>query len=311
MFENKLKKISKEIFKDKNLKEYFILTHKKHKREMYFECKNKRALNFAKPKFNSFKKRIIYFLLKLNLIQSFLKKINISEEIGQVVFIGGQIKGFDLNNKITNSFYHLQGNKKSFIKDKEVQKKLAEKGFAPKILSIDKKNLFSIEELFFAYQGKINPLFKKLLEFYNTNTLKKIKLKILEKKIKKYFDKNKIKEPLFNQAFNKINKKNYFLSTKIHGDFAKEQCLIENEKIFFVDWNLRKGLITEDLVNFFRLDDNYFNKLNFKKIIKKYPKHVRENLREYLLLTELLRISNGINQMDLSKRRIKKLLDLY
>jgi len=48
MFENKLKKISKEIFKDKNLKEYFILTHKKHKREMYFECKNKRAKQIFK-----------------------------------------------------------------------------------------------------------------------------------------------------------------------------------------------------------------------------------------------------------------------
>ena len=308
MFEYKLKKISAEVFNNKNLKQYFGLTHKKHKREMYFQSGNPGALNFSKSKFNSSKKRIIFFLLKLGLIQPFLKKINLSGEIGESIFIGGQIKGFDLKNNLVNSFIHVQDSKEKFIKDKESQLKLGELGFSSKIQKIDKKKYFSQEELFSPYVGKFQPIFKKLLEFYGTNKIKKVKVVNLIKKIEMYLNENKIKEPLFNEALKKIIKINYFLFTKIHGDFAMEQCLINKGKIYFVDWDLREGLITEDLVNYFRLDGNYFNKLEFKQIIKKYPLHIQNNLQEYLILTELLRIVQGESNFKLSKERLTSLI---
>jgi GH15 family glucan-1,4-alpha-glucosidase len=172
MFENKLKKISKEIFKDKNLQKYFILTHKKHKREMYFRVGDQKALNFAKSKFNSNKKRIIFFLLKINFLQLFLKKINLSKELGNLVFVAGQIKAFDLEKNRVKSFHHIEGSKESFLKDKLDQKKISQKGFAPIISKIDKKNIFSEEELHSSYQGGIKPLFKKLISFYNPHIRK-------------------------------------------------------------------------------------------------------------------------------------------
>ena len=310
MFESKLKKISKEVFNNNNLQRYFILTHKKHNREMYFRVGDKKALDFAKSKFNSFKKRIIFYLLKLGILQIFLKKINLSEEIGQVIFVGEQIKGFNYKEKIANSFVRQKSREKDFLKQKSIQQKLGKEGIAPKVLMINKKDIYSQEELFSSYVGKSENLFNLLFEFYKTNKVKKIKTSHLIKKIKLSFKKNKINETLFNKALNKISKVDYFLQTKIHGEFAKEQCLMNNEKIYFVDWSLREGLITEDLVNYFRLDNNYFNKKEFKKIIKKYPAHVKNNLKEYLLLTELIRISQGIPHFKLSKKRIENLLSI-
>jgi len=308
MFEPKLKKISKDVFKNKNLRNYFILTHKKHHREMYFQSGDKKALNFAKPKFNSFKKRIIFFLLKLGVLQPILKQIKLSQDIGQLIFVGGQIKGFDLKDKVVNSFHHIQGIPENFIKDKEVQLKLGKQGFAPKIINIDKQNNFSQEELFFPFLGNSIDNFNELLEFYDSFSYQKVKTTLLLKKIKNYLIKNKINESLFNQAIEEIKKTNYFLFTKIHGDFAKEQCLINNHKIFFVDWNLKKGLVTEDLVNYFRFEKDYFNTKEFKIILKKYPLHVLKNLEKYLMLTELLRITQGIHDFKLSKKRINNLL---
>jgi RIO-like serine/threonine protein kinase len=123
---------------------------------------------------------------------------------------------------------------------------------------------------------------------------------------------------LFDKALDVISGVDAFLQTKIHGDFAWEQCLINNGKIYFVDWELRNGIVTEDLVNYFRLDVKYFNRKDFNLIIKKYPNHVRKNLREYLILTELLRACGLIkilgsskleNVLSFSKKRIKNILD--
>ncbi|MDA3779214.1 MAG: hypothetical protein PF487_03125 [Bacteroidales bacterium] len=310
MFESRLRTISKYIFKDDNKVSYFILTHKKHAREMYFKIKDKDALIFAKSKFNSRKKRVIFFLLKLGILQPFLRKIRLSKEIGDVVFVGGQIKGFDLKNRVVNSFYHVQGDAKTFIKDKISQIKLGEEGFAPKIIFLDSLNIFSREHLFAPYLGINELLFDRLLEFHKTSKMQEVKSSLIIKEVKKYLTESKIDESLFNAALKKIKDVGYFIQTRVHGEFAKEQCLINKGKIFFVDWSLRHGVITEDLVNFFRLDDSYFNKKEFKSIIKKYPNHVKDNLREYLLLTELVRISQGINNLDLSKKRIEKLLNL-
>lgn len=317
MFENKLRKISREVFGDKNLQEYFILTHKKNRREMYFVAGNNKALSFAEPKFNSFKKRVIFFLLKMNILQLFLKKIKLSEDFGDVVFIGGQIKSFDLKEKIVSSFFHVQKDKEAFIEDKKVQVGLNKRGFAPKIIQLDKKNLFSQEELFSPYLGSPTFIFDRLLEFYDDSGMKLISKTPLITHIEKTLEKNGLNCDLFNEALDIVSGVDSFLQTKIHGDFAREQCLIDDGKIYFVDWGLRNGIVTEDLVNYFRLDVKYFDRKDFNLIIKKYPNHVRKNLREYLILTELFRVCELIkilssskleNILKFSKNRIKNIL---
>jgi len=73
MFEKKVKNISEKIKSSKN-REYYILTHKKHRREIYFR-QNNEAIKFIKPKFNSPLKKIIYALIKTGFLQMFLKKV--------------------------------------------------------------------------------------------------------------------------------------------------------------------------------------------------------------------------------------------
>jgi hypothetical protein len=68
-------------------------------------------------------------------------------------------------------------------------------------------------------------------------------------------------------------------------------------------------LAIEDLVAFFRSDDKFFEKVIFRKLIKKYPKHIREHLGEYLILRELLKVSRGIGNWDLSRNRISNLVN--
>jgi hypothetical protein len=214
MFESNLKTISKEVFHDKNQVEYFILTHKKHKREMYFRTHDKSALDFAEPKFNSRKKKIIFTLLKLGILQPFLKKINLSKKMGNVIFVGGQIKGFDLKNSYVYSFQYLLPTRSDFIKTKRNQKLLGNQGFAPKVIEIDEVKCFSKEELFSPYTGDASFLFDRLLEFYK---MKKIRVLDIEKKVKNYFRKNSVNDPLFNVALDKIKGVDYFLFTRIHG----------------------------------------------------------------------------------------------
>ena len=80
MFEKRLKELSKKIG-EKQIRKFYILTHEKHFREIYFQ-NNKKAINFLKNKLNSslkkFRrtKKIFYILIKLRLAQLFLKKLN-------------------------------------------------------------------------------------------------------------------------------------------------------------------------------------------------------------------------------------------
>jgi hypothetical protein len=80
MFEKRLKELSKKIG-EKQIRKFYILTHKKHFREIYFQ-NNKEAIKFLNNKLNTplkkFRqlKKFIYFLIKTNLLQPFLKKLN-------------------------------------------------------------------------------------------------------------------------------------------------------------------------------------------------------------------------------------------
>ncbi len=166
MFEKKLKKISRKIGENE-LRKYYILTHKKHQREFYFQ-NSKKAREFLKEKINipsnRFRKtkKLAYFLIKLGLLQPFLKKIDLSSEFGDIIFVAEQIKGFNFKNKRVVSF-PLHKKNKNFIRSKKFQKKVAEKGFAPEIFEINEKIPYSKEQLLRVFQdGSHYKIFKKL-----------------------------------------------------------------------------------------------------------------------------------------------------
>jgi tRNA A-37 threonylcarbamoyl transferase component Bud32 len=295
MFEKRLKELSKKIG-EKQIRKFYILTHKKHFREIYFQ-NNKEAIKFLDNKLNTplkkFRqlKKFIYFLIRANLLQPFLKKIKLSSEFGEVIFVGGQIKGFNLNKKEVISFPTNQSKKREFIESKKIQERFSKKKVTPKILEINEKIPFSKEKLLKEYNGGRNiEVFKQLIKFYKKEGIKKVQLKDYVKEIikDKEIDNNYVKGIL--KEFSKINKK--ILVTKLHGDFAKENILVdENNKILFIDWNQQEGLITEDLINFFRGEKNLLENEKFKKILKEvFPKEVQKNIEVYVKLHKIFLI---------------------
>lgn len=302
MFEKRLLEISKSF--DHNKKEkYFILTHKKHKREIYFQ-NNKKTILFIKDKFGSFKKRLVYFFIKIKILQPFLKKIYLNKKIGDAILVAGQIKGFNLNEKTVLSFSKQSDENALFIKSKEYQKKMANSGFAPKILKINKQIPFSIEELLSASDENNFKIFEKLVEYYMNVKIKKVLsekfVSVLAKKIKN----KKIKKLLQEISIRNTT----LLISQVHGDFAKEQILKKNDKIVFIDWNAHPGLIIEDIVNFFCGEEDFLKNKEFLFLLKLYPNEVQRNISDYLILNEIIRISNDKKNLPLAKIRIRKLL---
>jgi hypothetical protein len=318
MFEKRIKEISNLLKKDSE-KTYFILTHKKHKREVYFQ-NNKKAIEFIKIKFDSslkkFKtiKKIIYFLIKVRILQIFLKRVKLSSELGNVIFVANQIKGFDLNKKIVSSFLNTKEmDKKLFVKSKEFQKKIAEKGFAPKVFEINKEFPFSKEELLPEYSGKNDyKLFKKLYSFYKYQVVEKISLKKHINFLVKGLKEKNIKEDFIKEVLNTLKNLNKnLLIAKVHGAFTKEQVLIKNSKYIFTDWSLEKNLIIRDLVNFFKEEKNLLKNKNFIKLLGIYPNEVREDIKLYLILNEIYQMIEKGKVLKQSKDRIKKFKKVF
>ena len=305
MFEQNVKKCFQQASqKNINKKTFYILTHKKHKREIIFENNNMHAIKFMGNKFNSFQKRIIFSLIKFNILQIFLKKIKLDSNVGQLVFVGGQIKVFDFRRKEVLSFPTQENENKLFIKSREYQEKMAKKGFAPKILKINKQIPFSIEEFFPSIEKDCFKIFKKLIEYYT-------KVKVKEESSKKFISvlAKKIKNEKIDLLLQEISKRNTtLLITQIHGDLAPEQVLKKNDEIIFTDWNPHYGLIIEDLVNFFREEVDLLKNKEFRRCLKLYPNKVQKNIRDYLILNEIVRISKNKNNLPLTKIRFKKLL---
>jgi len=259
MFQEFVINFSDKVFGEDKNKKFYILTNKKHNREIYVECYNKKALKFIKPKMRSFKKRIIYFFLRCGFMQLFLKKIKLNKDIGNVIYYAGQIKSFDLNKEVVYSGCSNEDNEKRFINSKLDQKKLAKYGFAPKIYVYNKRAVYSKEELLENYKGNYFEVIKKLFKFYK------------EVGIKKIFYNGK-----------------YYLTTITHGDFAKENLLKKNGEVVFIDFNLKRGLIISDLVNYFRFKKNLLKNKEFLRLLKFYPKEVQENINDYLELNSKL-----------------------
>jgi len=114
---------------------------------------------------------------------------------------------------------------------------------------------------------------------------------------------------LFKIALERCSGMDFILFSKIHGDFAKEQCLIKpDKKIVFIDWNLKEDIIIRDLINFFREEINFLKNKHILKILEKYPSHVLNNFKEYLIIEELLFLCQNPHRISLAKKRIEKIL---
>ncbi|PNX50065.1 MAG: hypothetical protein BV456_07970 [Thermoplasmata archaeon M8B2D] len=311
MFEKNVKsafeKISKE---DKIRKEFYILTHRKHRREIYFEKGNSDALRFIKIKFNSPIKKIFYFLLKTGLLNPFLKKISLPSEVGNLVFVGGQIKIFDLKKELVFSFPMPHRPNEEFLKSKKTQKRLGQAGFAPKVLEINTKKIFSVEEMANP-PSFVDPIrsFKRLLEYYGT--VKKAKtsshgyLSILRSDLKK----KNIKDSFIWGVLNRLEGDDidlYLIDS--HGDFAPGQILYKNGSIVFTDWELTKNLITEDISNFFREETDLLSNKSILEILKLYPSEVQKNAPHYFVLCELAHLAWKPFYLSTAKEKIKNLL---
>lgn len=276
MFEKQVKEISRRIGEEK-LKTYFILTHKKYKREIYFQNSEK-AISFIKPRFNNSFKTIIYFLLKTGLLQSFLKKINLSPRFGEVIYLSNQIKGFDLDKKIVNSF-PLNETSKDFLRLKRFQKKIALHGFAPEITELNIEIPYSKEKLLQEHNVDYFSIFKRLLEFYNFIGIKKVPIKKYIAQLKK-----KINNKYLIEKLNYLSKKNFkVLVTTLHGDLGKENVLIKDGKIVFIDWDPYEGLIIDDLIAY----EKRIPKKIFNLLLELYPKEVKIHLEDYIELSKI------------------------
>jgi hypothetical protein len=317
MFEERLKKISKELGEESK-KEFYILTHKEHRREIYFQNK-KESIKFLGKKLNSPLKKlrkikkILNILIKIGILQLFLKKMILSSKIGDVVYVAGQIKSFDLKNRIVTSFTRDNDKKESFINSKEFQKKFAEKGFAPKIFELNKKIPFSKEELLSEYKGGRDiEVFKKLISFYNLNKIKEIALKeyvdFLNKKLKKSKIKDSYIKIILDKILSEYNPDTKLKIVTVHGDFAKEQILLKNNSFVFIDWCSERDIILRDLIKFFRGEDNLLKNKKFKKLLKIYPENVQKNVELYIILNEIYSMIRRKAIENFPKKRIENVL---
>ena len=294
MFEKRIKEISEKLRGEK--KDFYVLIHKKHRREIYFQ-NNKNAIKFMNTKFNQNLKKfgaikkLAYFLIKIGFLQIFLKKIRLSEKLGDVIFVGGQIKGFDLDKKKAISFPLEKNHNKYFLKSKEFQKKAAKKSFAPEIFEINRKFPYCTEELLKKYNGEDDiGVFKRLFLYYKRTGIKEVTLEKYLKKIKRNLINKEIKRVL-----KKINLK-YSPDTRLkivtsHGSFTSEQVLIKKGCYVFVDWEPHKNLISWDLFQFFREESNLLKNKKFKELLKFYSKDVKENIELYLRLNEIYSVT--------------------
>jgi len=302
MFEKRLKEISDKLSTSAT-KEFFIVTHKKHRREIYFQ-NTKKAVNFMRNKFNSPLKKFVYFLIKLGLLQLFLKKIKLSDKFGDLIFVAGQVKSFDLKEKVVYSF-PVKNDRKGFFMEK-----IAKRRLAPDIIEINEKIPYSKEELLKEYGDERDiEAFKKLYSFYKSSGIKRNSLKEYVKTLINGMGKKGFKnEYLMNilKKLLKVDKK--ILTTTLHGDFAKENILInKKDETIFVDWEPNEGVITGDLINFFRGEENLLENKKFLKILREiFPKKVQKNIKLYIVLSEISSIVKAGRVHSLYMNRIKK-----
>lgn len=270
---------------NKKLKMFYILDSKKSERKIIFQKGQRDAIQFMKNKFDSSFKKILYFLIKINFLQIFLNRTRLDSSVGQLVFFGGQTKIFDFRKRQVFSFPRNPGRREDFIKNKEEQIKLSKKGFAPEISFLDKKIPYSVEELLDESICISNKkIFKKLFKYYGTQKIRKILYSSYIEKLEKKNSFMNLPEDLKDSLKRMKEKKKYFYTINVHGDFRKEQILLKNKEVLFTDWEIREDLILADLFNFFR--DNKDNK-EFFNILRMFSENVKENVKDYFVINQI------------------------
>lgn len=177
----------------------YILKRKKHNRMVLFK-NNEESIDFIKQKFHG-KTKIIYALLKLGILQRFLKKIDVNTNI-DVIFVANQIKLFNLDKKTVTSF-PMRGREKEFVIEKSFQEKLGREGIAPEVV-LNKKIPYSVERLLKPYTGNLEYAMEVLSDF-QTRT------------------------GIYHQDIIDDN-----------GDIVKEHIFEDNGRIKFIDWGIPK-----------------------------------------------------------------------
>ncbi|MEX0920633.1 MAG: hypothetical protein WDZ69_03590 [Candidatus Pacearchaeota archaeon] len=289
MFEKRLKEISRKLGEE-STKEFYILTHKKHRREIYFQ-NNKKSKGFIKNKLNSPLKMIVYFLIRTRVLQPFLKKIKLSSKLGDVIYVANQIKSFDLKNKEVTSFIKEDSNKKIFLELKKIHRKISKKGFAPEMVEINEEFPYSKEELLQQYGGEDDlRVFKRLMDYYKKTEIKEVSLEKylfnFKKRLKRLNKKNyEFLDKTLRKIEGQYSKKTKLKLVRPHGSFAKEQVLVKGNSYVFTDFGPQEeGLIIKDLADYFKKETDLLNNKRFKRILGIYPKDVRDNIKLYLLL---------------------------
>lgn len=292
MFERRLLRISATM--QGKRKTFYRITHTKHRREIYFQ-NIAQAISFMRTKFNSPFKQGIYWLIRARVLPLFLPKLSLHEGFGEVIFVGGQIKGFNLKGKKVLSFPLHEKENKTFLQSKKAQRTAAKKGFAPTILSINAHPLSCEEELLTKYSGGREVfVFKRLMEYYDTQQQSTVSLGTYLTKLEK--NAQRLKDPghYIRQVIAMIEhhypKTLPLQLTNVHGDFSPEQVLKKGQSYVFVDWNTHTNIITKDLVNYFREEIDFLGNATFRTLLSLYPKDVQRNIALYIVLTELFTI---------------------
>jgi hypothetical protein len=310
MFEKRLEIIAKKF--DGPKRKFYVLTHKKHRREICFRNK-KDAIDFIKIKFDTPKKKFIYFLIKIGLLQPFLKKINLPEEFGDAIFIANNIKCFDLDKMRVLSLLKEDRWKRNFLNEVKFRKARAAEGYAPNVIEINEKIPFSREELLAEYSGGDDlGVFERIYSWYEKRGFKRIDSSKYVKNLSAKIKKKKIKNTFVEETIGRLSKeKKKLILSDLHGSFSKEQILVRGGSYVFVDWSEDEGfgkdLVIRDLANFFREDVDLLGSRDFLELLKIYPENVRENIHLYLILNELSSIARrGV--FDFNVMRIKNVL---
>ncbi|MFC1710685.1 hypothetical protein ACFLZJ_00805 [Nanoarchaeota archaeon] len=313
MFEAEVKENCEKISKNPLKKEvFYIITHKKYKREVYFKKNSPAAKKFIRVKFRSFVKSLAYLLIKSNLTSLFFKKIELPSDIGEVIFVAGQIKIFDLRKKIVISFPKKIDDKKIFLDSKLVLRKIEKLDISPKIFKIKKEVPYCVEELLREYYSEdYSKVFEKLLDYYGKRRIEEKNISKISKDLKNKIKKNKDlkRKEFFLGLLDKLSiKKSKILLVHSHGDFAKGQILRRGNSFVFTDWGVKKEPIIADLVHFIGIWANPLENKDFLKYLRLYPKEVQKNIRKYLILNEIFQVNDHPKNEEAILRRIKKLI---
>jgi hypothetical protein len=311
MFEKRIKELSKKLGED-SINLFYVLTHKKHRREVYFRNIDE-AVNFMRIKFNSPMKRVLYFLIKIRILQPFLKKIYLSKKMGDVIFVANNIKCFDLKKKTVLSLLKRYEWKDDFLNSARLRNNISKEGYAPIIFEINSRVPFSVEELLKQYEGNDDMrVFERIYSWYKKRGIKKINTKKYVSSLKRNILEMGINNIFVLNLLDNLSKfSKDLLVSELHGAFSKEQVLNKYGKYVFVDWSRDKGfnrdLVIRDLVSYFREEQDLLENSKFLELLKIYPKEVRKNISLYLILNELSSIARrGLEELPLI--RLKKLI---